>query len=148
MFVKAVKDNEAAQKIPTEEEANKNMICKEKNIIKQQHERTENERMKQSTAKGSYAPKDELKKFGRCQRRFFPPMKNITCFSCHKPGHIATHCKTRHIKFNQQKMHQMRRLPQENKWKGQPLTKYINHFHGYCYACNEFGHKSIECKLC
>ena len=28
-FVKAVKDNEVAQKIPTEVEANKNMICKE-----------------------------------------------------------------------------------------------------------------------
>ena len=100
MFVKAVKDNEIAQKIPTEEEASKNMICKETNIIKQQHERTENEMMKQSTTKGSYAPKDELTKFKRCQRRFFPPMKNITCFSCHKLGHIAAHCKTRNINFN------------------------------------------------
>ena len=104
--------------------------------------------MKPSNAKGSCDPKDELNKFGRCQRRFFPPMKNITCFSCHKPGHIAAHCKTRHINFSQQKMQQMRRTPQANKWKGQPLTRYINHFHGYCYACNNFGHKLVECKLC
>ena len=91
------------------------MICKETNRNKQQHERTENERMKQSIAKGSYTPKDELNKFRICQRRFFPPMKNITCFSCHKPGHIAAHCKTRHINFNQQRMQQMRRLPQAKK---------------------------------
>ena len=31
IFVKAVKDNEAAQKIPTKLEAIKNMICKETN---------------------------------------------------------------------------------------------------------------------
>ena len=47
IFVKAIKENEAAQKIPTEEEASKNKICKETNRIKQQHERTENERLKQ-----------------------------------------------------------------------------------------------------
>ena len=66
------------------------MICKETNINKQQHERTENERMKQLTAKGSYAPNDELTKFGRCQRRFFPPMKNITCFTSDKQGHTSS----------------------------------------------------------
>ena len=47
IFVKAIKDNEVAQKIPTEVEANKNMICKETNKNKQQHDRTETERMKQ-----------------------------------------------------------------------------------------------------
>ena len=35
IFVKVVKDNEAAQKIPTEEEASKNIIRKETNRIKQ-----------------------------------------------------------------------------------------------------------------
>ena len=52
IFEKSVKDNEAAQKIPTEVEASKNMICKETNKNKKQHEKTDNERMKQSTAKG------------------------------------------------------------------------------------------------
>ena len=111
MFVKAVKDNEASQKIPPEVEANKNMICKETNRIKQQHERTENERMKQSVEKGSCTHEDELNKFGRCQRRFFPPMRSITCFSCHKPGHDAAHCKTKGINVNQKNMHQMKRTP-------------------------------------
>ena len=60
-FVKAVRDNEEDKKFPTEVEVSKNMTCKETNRNKQQHERIENERKKQSTAKGSYAPMDELK---------------------------------------------------------------------------------------
>ena len=75
-------------------------------------------------------------------------MGSITCFSCHEPGHIAAQCKTRPINFNQQKMQQMRRIPQANKWKRQSFPRYTNHFHGYCYACNEFWHKYVECKLC
>ena len=97
IFVKAVKNCETAQQIPTEAETSRNMSCKETNIIKQQHERAKNERMKQSATKGSYAPRDELNKFGRCQRRFLPPMKNSTCFSYHKPGHNAAYCKTKPI---------------------------------------------------
>ena len=89
-FVKAVKNSETAQKIPTEAETSRNMSCRETNRIKQQHEKTENERMKQSAEKGSYTLEYELNKFGRCQRRFFPPMRSITCFSFHKSGHIAT----------------------------------------------------------
>ena len=56
IFVKAVKDNEATQKIPTVVEASKNMSCRETYRIKQQHEKTENERMKQSVAKVAHAP--------------------------------------------------------------------------------------------
>ena len=47
IFVKAVKDSEVAQKITTKIETSKNKMCKETNKNKQQHERTENERMKQ-----------------------------------------------------------------------------------------------------
>ena len=97
IFIKAIKKNEAAQKIPTKVEANKNRICEETNRIKQQHERTENERMKQSAGKSSYTHKDELNKFGICQRMFFPPMESITCFSCHKPRHTAAYYKTKLI---------------------------------------------------
>ena len=46
IFVKAIKNSETTQQIPTEEEVNKNMSCKETNRIRQQHERTENEKMK------------------------------------------------------------------------------------------------------
>ena len=42
----------------------------------------------------------------------------------------------------------MRRIPQENKWEIQPFPRYTNHFHGYYYACNNFGHKFVDCKLC
>ena len=97
IFVKAVKDNEAAQKIPPEVEASKIMICKETNRNKQQHERTWNERLKNSAEKGSYTLEYELNKFGRFQRRFFPPMRSITCFDCHKLGHTAAYYKAKQI---------------------------------------------------
>ena len=41
----------------------------------------------------------------------------------------------------------MRRTPQASNWKIQSFTRYTNHFHGYCYACNNFGHKLVDCKL-
>ena len=100
IFVKVVKDNEAAQNIPTEEEANKNMSCKETNRNKRQPQVTNNKMKKQSAAKGSYTLEYELNKFKRCQRRFLPPMKNSTCFSCHKQGHNATYYKTKPIQSN------------------------------------------------
>ena len=61
-----IKENiEAAQKRPTEVEANKNMIGKETNRNKKQHEKTKNERKKQAVAKSLIVPEDELNKFGR-----------------------------------------------------------------------------------
>ena len=42
----------------------------------------------------------------------------------------------------------MKGIPQAKKWRGKPFTRYKNYFHGYCYACNDFGHKLVECKLC
>ena len=74
-------------------------------------------------------------------------MKNSTCFSCHKQGHNAKYCKTKPIQSNQQRMQQKRRIPQESKGKEQSFTRYTNHFHGYCYACNNFGHKIVDCKM-
>ena len=66
IFVKAIKDNEAALKVPTEvvagNEVNRNM---------KEPQMTKNEINKQSTEKGSYTP--EYIKFGSYQRRFFPP---------------------------------------------------------------------------
>ena len=103
---------------------------------------------KQSAKKGFYNLEYELNKFGSCQRRLFPPMRSITCFSYHKPRNIAAYCKTKQIQYNQQRMQKMKRLPQANKWRGQLFTRYTNRFHGYCFSCNEFGHKSVECKLC
>ena len=42
----------------------------------------------------------------------------------------------------------MKRTPQARKGKRQSFTRYTNHFHGYCYACNHFVHKLVDCKLC
>ena len=73
-------------------------------------------------------------------------MRNVTCFSCHKLGHIAKYCQTKIIDFNHQKMQKLKRLPQANKWRGQPYTRYTNRFHGYCFCCKGFVHKAMECK--
>ena len=73
-------------------------------------------------------------------------MINVTCYACHKLGHIATYCQTKIIDFNQQKLQKLKRLPQANKWRGQPFTRYTNRFHGYCFCCKGFGHKAMECR--
>ena len=73
-------------------------------------------------------------------------MIRITCFFCHKPGHIAAFCKTNQIKSNQQRMQTVKRLPQANTWRRQPFIRYANCFYGYCFYCKEFGHKVIECR--
>ena len=46
IFVKAVKDNGAAQKGTTDAEASKNLMCDEKNKNKQKHQETKNEMKK------------------------------------------------------------------------------------------------------
>ena len=46
IFVKAVKNSETTQQIPTEAETDRNMSCRGTNRIKQQHEKTENKSMK------------------------------------------------------------------------------------------------------
>ena len=53
-------------------------------------------------------------------------MRSITCFACHKPGHIVAYCKIKQIQSNQKRMQKMKRLPQANKWRGQPFTRYTN----------------------
>ena len=51
IFLKDIKESEVAQQIPIKIEASKNRICEETNRNKQQQERTDNERMKQSAEK-------------------------------------------------------------------------------------------------
>ena len=94
IFVKVVKDNEAAQKVPTEVET-----CNEVNRNKKEPQMTKNETNKQSTEKGSCTPK--YIKFGSYQKRSFPPMKNVSCYAYHKPGHIVAYCHKRRIDSNQ-----------------------------------------------
>ena len=106
---------------------------------------TKNETNKQSTKKGSYSP--GYIKFGSYQRRFFPPMKNVTCYACHKLGNIAAYCHKRRIDSNQQRMQKVKRLPEANKWRRQPFLRYANYFYGYFFYCKEFGHKAKECRM-
>ena len=132
IFVKSKKNDEASQTIPTKEE-----ICNKE----------DRDQKKPLVAKNVINTKTpEYVKFGNHQRRFFPPMKNATCYACHKLGHIVAYCHARRSNSNQQKMQTLKRLPQANKWKRQPYIRYANSFYGYCFYCKEFGHKIIECR--
>ena len=91
IFAKAVKDNETAQKGTTKAESSKNLMSDETNRNKQQHQETKNERKKKEVSKNLIVLEDQLNKFGGSQKRFFPPMRNVTCFCCHKLGHIAAY---------------------------------------------------------
>ena len=143
IFVKFVKDNEVAKRKSTELETSKTMIYNETIENNQQPLVTKNETKRQSIATNSCAPKDELKKIGRCQRRFLPPVRSITCFACHKPGHIVAYCKIKQLQSNQQKMQQTKGLPQSTF-----STRDRYYFHGYCFYCKGFGHKAMECRTC
>ena len=130
IFVKAKKADEAAQIIPTKEET-----CNEKDRDQKKPLMTNIVTNTKTTEKRSYIP--DYIKFGSHQRRFLPPMKNATCYVCHKPGHIAAYCHARRNDSNQQK---------RQAWKRQPYIRYASNFYGYCFYCKDFGHRIIECR--
>ena len=140
IFVKAKKDDEAAQIIPTKEET-----CKEGDRTQKNPLITNNERNTQTIEKDSYTP--EYVKFGSHQRRFFPPMKNATCYVCHKLGHIAAYCHTRRSNSNQQKMQTVKRLSQANKWRRQPYIRYANNLCGYYFIVRNLAIKLLNVEI-
>ena len=93
IFVKAEKVDEATQTIPTKEET-----CNEEDRDKKKPLVVKNVINTKTIEKGAYA--SEYVKFGSHQRRFFPPMKNATCYVCHKLGHIAAYCHVRRSNSN------------------------------------------------
>ena len=139
IFVKAKKNDEAAQTIPTKEET-----CNEEDRDQKKPLVVKNVINTKTSEKGTYA--SEYVKFGIHQRRVFPPMKNSTCYLCHKLGNITAYFHARRSNSNQKKMQTLKRLPQANKWKRQPYIRYANSFYGYYFYCKEFGHKIIECR--
>jgi RNase P subunit RPR2 len=57
-------------------------------------------------------------------RRLFPPLKNVECYECHNLGHVAARCRSRMV---------------------QERSSHPRYFRGYCFACNAYGHKAIDC---
>eukprot|EP00253_Pinus_taeda_P022515 PITA_22515 len=60
-------------------------------------------------------------------RRLFPPLNNIECYVCHNLGHVAARCRSRMIQDRHAR------------------SSHSRYFKGYCFACNMFGHKTIDC---
>lgn len=70
-------------------------------------------------------------------------MISVKCFSYQKFGHISANCgnnKINHFKKNMQPMeeHPQRQVPS--------VLSYKNLVYGYCLLCNDFGHKSSNCR--
>jgi len=61
-------------------------------------------------------------------RRLFPPMNNVEYYVCNNLSHVAARCKIRMV--------------QDHHTKRSSCSRY---FKGYCFACNVFGHKAIDC---
>ena len=70
-------------------------------------------------------------------------MRNVKCFKCKKFGQILANSRNNKInnfkKNNQPKKEYPQRLA--------PLVfRYKNLFYGYCFLCNDFGHKNVDCR--
>ena len=61
-------------------------------------------------------------------RGLFPTMNNVECYECHNLGHVAA----KYINRMVQDYHTER-------------SSHSRYFKGYCFACNMFGHKAIDC---
>lgn len=73
----------------------------------QQHQRRKPQGA--STFRKYFSPRkdsDKTIKFQRKQIPFVPFVHNVECYSCHKFGHVATKCKRRMYRFNQQILQQ------------------------------------------
>jgi len=63
------------------------------------------------------------------QRKYFTlPMNNVECYVCHNLGHVAARCR--------------RKMVQDHHTERSLHSKY---FQGYCFSCNMFGHKAVDC---
>ena len=55
-------------------------------------------------------------------------MNNVEFFVCHNFGHVAVRCRIRMV--------------QDRHIERSSTSRY---FKGYCFSCNMFGHKAIDC---
>ena len=67
--------------------------------------------------------------------RFYPLINDVECFICHNYGDIVANCR-RKLFQSQVNSHFKRKSS---------TPKYSSLFQGYCFTCNIFGHKAIDC---
>jgi hypothetical protein len=77
---------------------------------------------KESLQRKSFTPKCGS------DRRLFPPMNNVECYVYHNLGHVASRCRSRMV--------------QDHHSERSSRSRY---FKGYCFSCNMFGHKAVDC---
>ena len=57
-------------------------------------------------------------------------MNNVECYACHNLGHLTARCRSRMV--------------QDHHTERSSCSRY---FKGYCFSCNMFGHKSVDCYI-
>jgi len=62
--------------------------------------------------------------------RLFPLMNNVECSICHNFRHVAARCRSRMFQANNYLIER---------------SSASRYFKGYCFSCNLFGHKAIDC---
>ena len=60
---------------------------------------------------------------------FTPPMplNNVACYVCHNLGHVVARCRSRMVQDHHKR------------------SSHPRYFRGYCFTCNAYGHKAIDC---
>ena len=60
--------------------------------------------------------------------QLFPSKNDVECFICHNFEHVVAKCKSKMV--------------QDHHIEKSSNSRY---FKGYCFSCNIFGHKAIDC---
>jgi len=98
------------------------------------HESVEGESSSQGEARNSKEKSKminkELRSHPHQQSRndiFTPPLNNVECYVCHNLGHVAARCRSRMVQDHHKR------------------SSHPRYYRGYCFACNAYGHKEIDC---
>ena len=60
------------------------------------------------------------------QRKYFP-MNKVECYVCYNLGHVAARCRRRRVQDHHER------------------SSHSRYFNGYCFSCNMFGHRVVDC---
>ena len=65
---------------------------------------------------------------------FSPLINNVECFVCHNYGHVVANCRSKLFQSQTNRLYTERST----------TPKYSGFFKGYCFSCNQFGHKAMD----
>ena len=90
--------------------------------------------LKEIRSQPDQQPRKEILQINSCRpnhgndSQLFPQMNNVEWYVCHNLGHVAARCR--------------RRMVHDYHSERSSRSRY---FKGYCFSCNMFGHKVVDC---